>query len=134
MLPLNKKMKTIAVIGPNADNIYNMLGDYTAPQSESSVVTVLDGIRQKVSNDTHIIYAKGCAVRDSSKSGFQEAIEAARQSDVVVMVMGGSSAVIFLQSMKKRVQQKSLIVISVIWRVERAMTVLLLSCWEDSGN
>lgn len=92
LLPLNKKMKTIAVIGPNADNIYNMLGDYTAPQSESSVVTVLDGIRQKVSNDTHIIYAKGCAVRDSSKSGFQEAIEAARQSDVVVMVMGGSSA------------------------------------------
>ena len=92
LLPLNKKTKTIAVIGPNADNIYNMLGDYTAPQSESSVVTVLDGIRQKVSNDTHIIYAKGCAVRDSSKSGFQEAIEAARQSDVVVMVMGGSSA------------------------------------------
>lgn len=92
LLPLNKKIKTIAVIGPNADNIYNMLGDYTAPQSESSVVTVLDGIRQKVSNDTHIIYAKGCAVRDSSKSGFQEAIEAARQSDVVVMVMGGSSA------------------------------------------
>ena len=92
LLPLNKKMKTIAVIGPNADNIYNMLGDYTAPQSESSVVTVLNGIRQKVSNDTHIIYAKGCAVRDSSKVGFQEAIEAARQSDVVVMVMGGSSA------------------------------------------
>lgn len=92
LLPLNKKMKTIAVIGPNSDNIYNMLGDYTAPQSESSVVTVLDGIRQKVSNDTHIIYAKGCAVRDSSKVGFQEAIEAARQSDVVVMVMGGSSA------------------------------------------
>ena len=56
LLPLNKKMKTIAVIGPNADNIYNMLGDYTAPQSESSVVTVLDGIRQKVSNDTHIIW------------------------------------------------------------------------------
>lgn len=92
LLPLNKKMKTIAVIGPNADNVYNMLGDYTAPQSESSVVTVLDGIRRKVSNDTHIIYAKGCAVRDSSKAGFQEAIEAARQSDVVVMVMGGSSA------------------------------------------
>lgn len=92
LLPLNKKMKTIAVIGPNADNVYNMLGDYTAPQNESSVVTVLDGIRQKVSNDTHIIYAKGCAVRDSSKVGFQEAIEAARQSDVVVMVMGGSSA------------------------------------------
>ena len=92
LLPLNKKMKTIAVIGPNADNVYNMLGDYTAPQSESSVVTVLDGIRQKVSNDTHIIYAKGCAVRDSFKVGFQEAIEAARQSDVVVMVMGGSSA------------------------------------------
>ena len=101
-------MKTIAVIGPNADNIYNMLGDYTAPQSESSVVTVLDGIRQKVSNDTHIIYAKGCAVRDSSKSGFQEAIEAARQSDVVVMVMGGSSARDFSSKYEETGAAKSL--------------------------
>lgn len=92
LLPLNKNVKTIAVIGPNADNVYNMLGDYTAPQYEKSVVTVLEGIRRKVSDNTRIMYAKGCAVRDSSKVGFQEAIEAASQSDVVIMVMGGSSA------------------------------------------
>lgn len=34
----------VAVIGPNADNRYNMLGDYTAPQEDSNVKTVLDGI------------------------------------------------------------------------------------------
>lgn len=92
LLPLNKDIKTIAVVGPNADNVYNMLGDYTAPQSEKTVITVLDGIRQKVSANTRIMYAKGCAIRDSSKIGFQEAIEAARQSEVVIMAVGGSSA------------------------------------------
>lgn len=92
LLPLNKGIKTIAVIGPNADNVYNMLGDYTAPQSEKSVVTLLEGIRQKNLGNTRIVYAKGCAVRDSSNTGFQEAIEAALQSDVVIMAMGGSSA------------------------------------------
>lgn len=92
LLPLNKDIKTIAVVGPNADNVYNMLGDYTAPQSEKTVITVLDGIRQKVSANTRIMYAKGCAIRDSSKTGFQEAIEAARQSEVVIMAVGGSSA------------------------------------------
>ena len=92
LLPLKKDIRTLAVIGPNADNGYNMLGDYTAPQADGSVVTVLEGIRQKVSKDTRVLYAKGCAVRDSSRTGFADAIEAARSADVVVMVVGGSSA------------------------------------------
>lgn len=92
LLPLNKAVGTCAVIGPNADNVYNMLGDYTAPQSDASVVTVLEGIRQKVSQTSRVLYAKGCAVRDSSRAGFAEALDAARAADVVVMVMGGSSA------------------------------------------
>ena len=40
-LPLSKEIRSIAVIGPNADTPYNMLGDYTAPQAEGAVITVL---------------------------------------------------------------------------------------------
>jgi beta-glucosidase len=48
ILPLKKDIGSIAVIGPNADNIYNQLGDYTAPQERSNIVTVLDGIKNAV--------------------------------------------------------------------------------------
>lgn len=91
-LPLRKDIGSIAVIGPNADNIYNMLGDYTAPQTEAGVVTVKDGIEQAVGANTRVFYAKGCAIRDPQKEGFEEAIAAAKKAEVVVMVMGGSSA------------------------------------------
>ena len=40
ILPLNKKIKKVAVVGPNADNRYNMLGDYTAPQEDENIKTV----------------------------------------------------------------------------------------------
>jgi beta-glucosidase len=92
LLPLRKNYKSIAVIGPNADNIYNMLGDYTAPQKEDDVVTVLEGIKNQVSKETVVKYAKGCAIRNESEAGFDEAIKIARESEVIVMFMGGSSA------------------------------------------
>ena len=92
ILPLKKNCsKKIAVIGPNANNIYNMLGDYTAPQTTASVVTVLEGIKNKVDNED-VIYAKGCAIRDTSRIGIRDALNAAASADVVIMVMGGSSA------------------------------------------
>jgi beta-glucosidase len=80
------------VIGPNADNVYNMLGDYTAPQRDEDVATVLEGIKSHVSKQTVVKYAKGCAIRNESEAGFAEAIRIAKESEVVVMVMGGSSA------------------------------------------
>src|SRR3712207_9573534 len=46
-LPLAKDAK-VAVIGPNADNVYNRLGDYTAPQERSNVTTILDGVKSKL--------------------------------------------------------------------------------------
>lgn len=92
ILPLKKDIKSIAVIGPNAYNIYNQLGDYTAPQSGENIVTVLDAIREKVSKSTIVNYAVGCRIKDKSKDGFPEAINAARKSDVAVIVVGGSSA------------------------------------------
>ena len=48
VLPLNKKGVKLAVIGPNADVMYNQLGDYTSPQPAENVVTVLEGIQAKV--------------------------------------------------------------------------------------
>ncbi len=92
MLPLDKKVKNIAVIGPNADNIYNQIGDYSAPQARESVVTVLDGIRRKASPGTTVTYVKGCAIRDTVEHNIPEAVEAARKADVAVVVVGGSSA------------------------------------------
>lgn len=91
-LPLKKTIKHIAVIGPNADNIYNQLGDYTAPQAEDDIITVLKGIKNKVSPGTKITYVKGCAIRDTSNLQLQEAVTAAQQADVTVIVLGGSSA------------------------------------------
>mgnify|MGYP000659377778 CR=1 FL=1 len=61
ILPLSKQLKSIAVIGPNADNMYNQLGDYTAPQERKEITTVLDGIRNTVSASTQVTYVKGCA-------------------------------------------------------------------------
>ena len=90
ILPLSKDMRVL-VCGPNADNRYNMLGDYTAPQEDSNVKTVLDGIRQKLPA-AQVEYVKGCAVRDMDNSNIPEAVEAARRADVVVCVVGGSSA------------------------------------------
>ncbi len=58
LLPLSKKMKTIAVIGPNADNPEVMLGNYNGFPSE--YVTPVEGIRRKVAADVHVYYAKGC--------------------------------------------------------------------------
>lgn len=97
-LPLPKTVK-VAVVGPNADNIYNQLGDYTSPQDEGNVKTILDGFRQKIGAE-NVVYAKGCAVRDTTESNIQEAVSAALQSDVVVACVGGSSARDFKTSYK----------------------------------
>lgn len=56
MLPLNKKLKKIVVLGPNADNSIAILGNYNGIPSQ--LTTVLQGIKNKVGNDTEIIYEK----------------------------------------------------------------------------
>ena len=90
ILPLSKNKK-VAVIGPNADNIYNMLGDYTAPQPDGKVITVYQGIKSML-GASQCVYAKGCAIRDTMDCDIPAAVEAARQADVVIAVVGGSSA------------------------------------------
>lgn len=92
ILPLDNDIKTIAVIGPNADNMYNQLGDYTAPQHPDNIVTVLEGIKKRAKNGTEIIYAKGCSVRDTKNVDMLSALRAAKSADAVIMAIGGSSA------------------------------------------
>lgn len=92
-LPLvGQALRKLAIIGPNADNAPNQLGDYTAPQPADKVVTVLQGMRHAAPPGLEIFHAKGCAIRDPDRSGFDAAIAAARAADAVVMVLGGSSA------------------------------------------
>lgn len=90
ILPLSKEIK-VAVVGPNADNVYNMLGDYTAPQRDGKVVTVYNGIRSLL-GEAQCIYAKGCAIRDTMNCDIQSAVDAANRADVIIAVVGGSSA------------------------------------------
>lgn len=96
ILPLygngQRSVSTIAVIGPNADNMYNELGDYTAPQYSDDIVTVLEGIRNRANLGTKIVYAKGCSIRDTHDADFKSAIDAAKSADVTILVVGGSSA------------------------------------------
>ena len=63
ILPLNKNIKKIAVVGPNADDGLMQLGNYNG--TPSSTVTILDGIKTKFPN-AEIIYEKGCEVADPS--------------------------------------------------------------------
>lgn len=97
-LPLGKSTK-VAVVGPNADNVYNMLGDYTAPQEAGNVKTILMGIKAKLPPE-NVEYVKGCAIRDTLQSNIDEAVAAAMRADVVIAAVGGSSARDFKTSYK----------------------------------
>jgi len=116
ILPLNKNIKTIAIIGPNADVQRNLLGDYTypahieitimaaeatgaqlpAPDERADhvtvpVVTILEGIKARASKGTKIMYAAGCEYNSMSRDGFPEAVKAAKAADAAIVVVGGKS-------------------------------------------
>ena len=87
-LPLSKQTKRIALIGPLANNRAEVMGSWKARGEESDVVTVLDGIKKKLGNNVAVTYVRGCDFLDSSTREFSAAFEAARQSDVVIAVVG----------------------------------------------
>ncbi|MGB7547179.1 MAG: glycoside hydrolase family 3 C-terminal domain-containing protein [Terracidiphilus sp.] len=86
-LPLTKELKSIAVIGPNADDGWSQLGDYSPSAVPQKVITVLDGVRQKVSPATRVEYVKGCEVIGGIPD-IAKAVEAARRASVAVVVVG----------------------------------------------
>jgi beta-glucosidase len=116
LLPLQKGIRTLAVIGPNADDARTQLADYSytamrhlmqlkAPENSAfidldvdtlerhniKVTTVLEGIKATAPSDTTILYARGCQNLDTDTSGFAQAVEVAKEADVVVLVLGDRS-------------------------------------------
>src|SRR5205823_14220718 len=90
-LPLRKDVRSVAVIGPNANSASNLFGDYSAQVVLQHVDTLLEGIKAKVSPATRVDYAEGCAVNDRDKSGFEKAVRAAKNADVAIVVLGEQS-------------------------------------------
>lgn len=92
VLPLDMdKIKSIAVIGPNADSIYNQLGDYTPPLREGEGITLLQGLKT-LSPDIEIRYSQGCSILGNDEAGFGAAAQLAASSDVVILALGGASS------------------------------------------
>src|SRR5512135_1463190 len=99
LLPLDPaKVKKIAVVGPNADDDLQQLGDWSlgSPQHppeagkhpREKTTTILDGIRALVPEGVDILYERGCSVTDRELSNIPAAVAVARTSDVIVAVVG----------------------------------------------
>lgn len=94
ILPLDKsKIKTIGVIGPNADSRASLIGNYHG--TASRYVTVLEGIQDEVGDDVRVLYSEGCHLFDEKVEGLawrqdriSEAVITAEHSDVVVLCVG----------------------------------------------
>ena len=92
VLPLSKDGPgRILVTGPNADALYNQLGDYTPPLRESEGTTALQGIRETF-GEGRTDFAPGCYLRERDASLLEEASKKAAASDAVICVLGGSSS------------------------------------------
>src|SRR6266581_1180412 len=102
-LPLNKDIRSIAVIGPNADD--DSLTRYRYGPNQVKGVTVLEGIKSKLGDRVKVNYAKGCDVTDAhwpqtevlpepltdkEREEIAKAVDAAKKSDVAVVVLGDS--------------------------------------------
>ncbi len=90
VLPLDRKrIKSIAVIGPNAAQV--QFGDYSPTKDNRNGVTILQGIKALAEPGWQVRYAKGCSLLGKDRSGFDDAVAAARASDVAVVVVGETS-------------------------------------------
>jgi len=104
VLPLTKWPRTIAVIGPLADDRVEMMGNWAGDGRDGDVVTVLAGITAAVPAATRVVHAAGVAIdvkdlmtapgsaRADERAGIEQAVEAARGADAVVLVLGETGA------------------------------------------
>lgn len=87
VLPLTG-IKKIAVIGPMAKNGSDLLGSWSAHGEETRVETLHSGLASEFKGKAELRYAAGCGMEGNERSGFAEALEVARWSDVVVLCLG----------------------------------------------
>jgi beta-glucosidase len=88
LLPLDKEIKNIAVIGPLGDNQYHMNGFWRGKGEAEDVVTLLEGIKAKVSANTNVQFAEGSGLETVDNKKLSQAIELAKRSDVVILAVG----------------------------------------------
>jgi beta-glucosidase len=91
LLPLNKNLHTLAVIGPLADSRTEPFGHWHGDGDPRDTVTVLDGLRRQLPA-AHILVEKGVAVEGETEAdaqaGIARAVAAARQAQVVILTLG----------------------------------------------
>src|SRR5256886_13204859 len=87
LLPLGSRVRTIAVIGPLADDKVAALGSWSGRGEPRDAVTPLEGIKQRAGN-VNVLYAKGCGITDTASAALADAVAAAEQADVAVLVLG----------------------------------------------
>lgn len=93
LLPLAPGIKTIALIGPLADDSGDMVDSLDASRRDPGVVTLKQALESRVRKfGGAVLYAHGADIQGTSQSGFAEAEDAARRADIVVMALGESSA------------------------------------------
>ncbi len=106
LLPLKKTLKTIAVIGPDIEEVKEISSRYGPRDPE--LITVLDGIRQAVSRGTRVLHAQGCTLTDphfpesdlysfpmtaGEKKMIEEAVRIAKRSEVAIVVLGDDNRI-----------------------------------------
>lgn len=91
ILPLSKSVKKIAVIGPLADSKEDMNGSWAFFGEPNDPISILEGVRSKVSTSTVVSFHRGCNLYDNSLSPIDSAVTVANQADVVIMVLGESA-------------------------------------------
>lgn len=90
ILPLSKKTRKIAFIGPLVKEVKQNLGFWSIeiPDDSSYIVSQWQGMVNKLGGDSRMLYARGCGIDDTSRNGFAEAIATAMKADVVIMSVG----------------------------------------------
>ena len=88
ILPVKMPSK-IAVIGPFADSKRDMDGNWTVASKEDVAVTLLEALKTRFPQ-SNIAYVKACSITGTDKSGFEDAVEAARKADLVFLTLGES--------------------------------------------
>ncbi|MES2651969.1 MAG: beta-glucosidase BglX [Bacteroidota bacterium] len=88
ILPLQKSIKKIALIGPLVNAKRDQAGSWVVYADTANIISVQEGLRAKFGANTQFTYTEGASISDTSTAGFNAAITQARNADVVVMVLG----------------------------------------------
>jgi beta-glucosidase len=91
VLPLDKNVKSIAVIGPLGNNRADLLGPWAGPADSNTVVTLLAGLKAAVPEAT-ITFTQGTGIVGEETSGIESAVNAAKSADVVILAVGESES------------------------------------------